>query len=624
MAVALAYAAGHLTWYQTTPLGQVPVLDELENLTLAEAIVGGTLPAEPFYRAPGYAAMLALLRIMGVPAAALFPVALILGVLLHAINAGLVAGIARSWFGPTAALVGGLLFALNPVFVHFATQALDAVPALTLFLAGLNWLAPELNTGRGESPDVRRWAGASLAWAAATALRPNYLPAWCGLLLVAVVVFRGRGRWKAGAGATSGLVVFALVAAWQWRVSGEPGFLPWQGSYNLWAANQPGAHGRYYVQRQSLSAEDAAGNPARFESQLQFQEDKGRPARDIRELNAHWRTRFLHQISRQPFAWLGLLARKTYALLNNWEQYNNKTYAFHRDRSPWLRWNPLGWGLVFTFGVAGFAHLAIQDRKAALGLALIIIATGAAVLLFYVSGRFRLPLAALATILAAGALVAPRCWQPWSQRRRLFVGGCTAGAALLAFSSFDDVASRATYVQDHALLARAAETIGDDTVAWQHATAALALQPRHPDALRLAVASYFNHLVLGLPPPAPESEWQAVCFQLLENRDSGPAELRAVAALAQWRTGQQPAALAEWRALGQAPSAQSARILVGDLSPAEVVVSSWPAAAWNTPLVQLAGRRFSLQTPAKVPSENEADTDRLFARLFAASAGRVP
>src|SRR6185312_15973347 len=53
--IGLAYACGHLGWYLGTPLGRVPVLDERENLTLADAIFRGTLPAEPFYRASGYA-----------------------------------------------------------------------------------------------------------------------------------------------------------------------------------------------------------------------------------------------------------------------------------------------------------------------------------------------------------------------------------------------------------------------------------------------------------------------------------------------------------------------------------------------------------------------------------------
>src|SRR5208283_1683685 len=81
---ALAYCLGHLGWYLGTPLGRVPVLDERENMDLAEAIFGGTLPWAPFYRAPGYALALAGLRAAGVSAGALFPAALLLGAALHA------------------------------------------------------------------------------------------------------------------------------------------------------------------------------------------------------------------------------------------------------------------------------------------------------------------------------------------------------------------------------------------------------------------------------------------------------------------------------------------------------------------------------------------------------------
>ena len=65
-------------------------------------------------------------------------------------------------------------------------------------------------------------------------------------------------------------------------------------------------------------------------------------------------------------------------------------------------------------------------------------------------------------------------------------------AIALTFSNLDQVRSESTFVQDHALLARAADTVGDDTLAWHEARAALAMQSHHPDALRIAIAAYFN------------------------------------------------------------------------------------------------------------------------------------
>src|ERR1019366_1988659 len=223
------YGLGHLNWYLGTPLGRVPVLDERENLDLANAIAAGGLPHEPFYRAPGYALVLACMRWGGVSAGWLFPSALFLGVALHAAGAALVARISGRWFGAPAALLAGLLFALDPVFVHFATQALDSTLSLTLFLAGLDLLAD----AEARPARTRGWAGAGLLWAAATLVRPNYLLAWA---LVPAAALQQGGPWRprarACAAALAGALLFAAAAAWQWSESGVAGFPPWQRAYN--------------------------------------------------------------------------------------------------------------------------------------------------------------------------------------------------------------------------------------------------------------------------------------------------------------------------------------------------------------------------------------------------------
>ncbi|HEY5079736.1 MAG TPA: hypothetical protein VII43_07805, partial [Opitutaceae bacterium] len=360
-AVALAYALGHLGWYLGTPLGRVPVLDEVGNLALANEIAAGSLPAELFYRAPGYSLFLAGLRVAGVTAAGLFPAALVLGALLHCAGAALAASIARRWFGGAAAMIAGLLFALDPVLVHFATQALDTTLSLTLFLAGLNLLCSAVARPGRAWP----WAFAGIAWAAATLVRPNYLIAWALVPLLALLQ-APAARSRAAAASLAGILVFSAYSLWQWSVCGVVGFLPWQGPYNLWAANRPGANGRFYTQHISLPPEVARLNPARAESILDFEQEthgpmayadsmsarwkatfheeaasappgspalleagQAAPASFVAAMNAHWRARFLEEATSRPGRWAALLARKGYALLDNWEQYNNKTFAFH-------------------------------------------------------------------------------------------------------------------------------------------------------------------------------------------------------------------------------------------------------------------------------------------------------
>lgn len=615
--IGLAYASGHLGWYLGTPLGRVPVLDERENLTLAEAILRGALPAEPFYRASGYALILASLRALGVTANGLFSAALVFGTILHAVNTGLVATLARRWFGPVAALAAGLLYALHPVFVHYATQALDATPALTLFLGGLVLIAPAL--GDAEAGGLLRWSGASVCWAAATLLRPNYLLVWLTLPILAWFAGRPADRVRQVGLALSGAILFVAMSVWQWQVSGTAGFLPWQGAYNLWAANQPGAHGRYYTQHVSLPPELAEENPARAESILLYQQETGRTSADIAAMNAHWHARFFDYVFHHPLGWLGQLARKAYALVNDWEQYNNKTFAFHQARSPWLRWNPLSWGILFVFGVAGAARLATESPRTAWSLALITGACAASVLLFYVSARFRLPLAALATLCAGGALASPGFWRAWPPSRRWTLGTVVIAAALLTFSAFDQVRSRATFVQDHALLARASASVGDDALAWTEASAALELQPGHPDALRIAIASYFNQLLQDTARPADELRWQQDCMTWLSDTPNDAPDLVAIAVLPLWRTRQTEVALRVWRHLGNTPSALAARLLVQDASASRGDLVALPRSAWDQPLVRLAAVQLDISPPAGVMLDSPARAAGQVKRLFSPS-----
>ena len=613
--LALGYAFGHLAWYRTTPLGQVPVLDEQENLVLAEAIVRGELPKEPFYRAPGYALLLALLRVPGVSTQGLFPAALVLGVVLHALNAGLAAHLARSWFGRGAGLTAGLLLALHPVFVHYATQALDGIAALTFFLGALACIP-----WNRDAPRAWRWAAASICCATATFVRPNYLLVWCALPIAAWGLTRGTQRRVALAACSAGAAIFAGVAGWQHRVSGVAGFLPWQGAYNLWAANEPGTHGRYYLQRHTPPSSSGTINPARADSFYLYFQAKGAPPADIAALNGYWRERFIAHVRTDPVAWLAQLLRKTYALLNNWEQYNNKTFAFHQARSPWLRWNPLGWGILFVLGAAGAARLSRDTPRIAAAVALIAGACAAGIVLFFVSARFRLPLGALATILAGGALAAPRFWRAWPARAQAVLGVALVLVATLTFSRFDGVADPKTMVEDHALIARAASTIDQHAVAWAEATAALARHADHPDARFVATAAYFNLLVRDQAVAADEPRWREICARLLASPGNTPRELRAIAAVAQWRGGNAAAAIDEWQRLGASPSAVAARLLAGDRSVTPRDLASAPPASWQQSLVRLAAAHFDLPPPPGVTTGNREQATAIVRRLFSAGA----
>ena len=576
--LALLYGGAHLAWYWGTPLGQSAVLDERENLQLAAQISSGTLPHEPFYRAMGYPLLLAALHTTGLLADDVPAAATALGLLLHVINTLLVARLAQKWFGSArAGFAAGLLHGLNPVLIHYATQVLDGTFANSFLLLGLQCL-PARDAGAASR---RNAIGLSLAWTAAALVRPQLLLVWLALPFVWLAASGPLRLWRAQLGnvvialAAGGVLWFAQGLG-QWRTGGEFRLLPWQGPHNLWAANKPGANGRYYAQTLLLEApaDGSQENPARLESVLLYQRATGDtgPLR-IEVFNRYWSQRLRQEILADPAAWLKLELRKLYYLANNTEQYNNKTYSFHKTRSPWLRFNPLCWGVLLLGGTLGLIALGRTQRPLLSAVLLTAGAVAAGILLVFVSARFRLPLAVLLCVLAGGAVAAPSLWWPDNSRARFATALLLLGLGVVTFTGWFGAADRSTYVQDHLLLAAAAEKTGDDRITWDEARAALALRPGYPDALRLALTSYLNLLLVEVPTPAEEAEWRGFARQLYSETPAPAAHKLANAmALALWRA-HDPAGLQLWRqrlAAQNDPESLAALCLAGAASPGEI------------------------------------------------------
>lgn len=528
--IALAYGAACLFSYWQTPLGRFPVLDERENLDLAVQISTGSLPAEPFYRAMGYPLLLALFPALGLPSDLLPFAATALGLALHLVNTLLVATIAlRLFTSPRASFFAGLLHAIHPVLIFYALQIQDGVLASTFLVAGLLTLV-------GPNPEAKPGACrailSGLAWSLAALIRPQLLVLIPVLPLAWLWLHRKHGRAPAALVALSAalLVPWLLLGAIQMRLHGQFRLLPTQGAYNLWAANRPGADGRYFIQTVPVPVGSAHLNPTRHETLVLYARESGRPLSTVTldEANAYWRSRLL---SIDPDGWLRLLARKTVYLFADYDAYNNKTYAFHKARSSWLRPNPLGWALVLALATFGLAALLARDRRAAAVWALIVLALAGAVLLTFVSGRFRLPVLVLLCPLAGGVFA----WR--ALPRPFLLGAAVIAGALGATSLANPLGARdeRTFVQDHLLCASASARAGDDLVAWTEAAAALRLAPRHSDALAWHLVAGQNRLLADALPARDEAAWRESARQLMRLPAPPPSALPA-AGLALWRS----------------------------------------------------------------------------------------
>jgi hypothetical protein len=275
----------------------------------------------------------------------------------------------------------------------------------------------------------------------------------------------------------------------------------------------------------------AADNPAKLESLALYAREHGGPG-SIDAMNDHWRTRFLAHVSGEPLAWIGQLARKTYSFLNDWEQYNNKTYAFYKARSRWLGPNPLCWALVLTCGVAG-GVLGWKRREFRLLLLAIGLCAGG-VLLYYVSDRFRAPLVPLLSVLAGG--ITQLRFSPDSGR----AAGWALTALVLALLpvAYDP---RETLIQDHMMVAASATALGRHAEALGELAAAAETNSQRPTLVALSCIVRFNAWLADAGPS--KSAWIENCQQAA----AGSASARLLSAHAAWLAGNVQAAVVGWR-----------------------------------------------------------------------------
>lgn len=548
----LVYGLLALGWHMQQPLAQFPQLDAKENLALAGLLAEGELGDEPFYRAMLYPAILSLFLLLGMPHGGLSFAALFLGLGLHWWCTGVVARIAGDlWADRRAEIAALLLYGLNPVLLHYALQPLDITLGMALFWTAAWFLLRSEASWRG-------WLAGGFLLGLAVLARPHFLP----VLVVApglLWLWRARGvraavflPWVGGA---LPLLAFGMANV---GVSGEFRLLPWQGAYNLYAANRAGATGKFFAQQVFLENVQPWENPARLESETLFARATGEePPFSIEAMNAHWRTAFRERVKTEFPDFFLLQLRKVYFLFNDFEQYNNLTYAFHKARSPVLRWNPIGWGWLLALAAGGWiAFIATRRDPRWRSWTLLAAAYASGVLLYFVSARFRLPLTGVLILFASGWATFWWRAQPDVLRRAVPL---VLLALVVSYSWFFGARSKETFIQDRMLLANAAAEASLDAEALGWAFEVLEEAPQRPDALRIALVSAFNlHLIDA--PEAAGLPWPLLLYWSRQLPAADPA-LIYIRGVALWMNGERAEAQAVWReALDRfGPDALSAR-----------------------------------------------------------------
>jgi hypothetical protein len=334
------------------------------------------------------------------------------------------------------------------------------------------------------------------------------------------------------------------------RVSGEFRVLPWQGPYNLYAGNHSGANGKYLVQHVSFADLPAGVNPARMESEYLYRQAVGPEAElDIDAMNAYWRQALVEEIQEQPVRWLGLMGRKLVYLFNDWEQYNNLSYEYHKERFALLRYNPLGWCVLLIGGLAGLlVGWSRLDRSRGLVVVLLVLGYAGGLLLFFVSARFRLPLASLMCVFSGGLVF---CTVSRLRMLGLLRVGlvCCLGAllAVVGYGNWFNAKDRAPYIQDEALLATASLQAGRDDLALEYADAVLARDGTRSGARRTQVSALFNLWLMAADAERAEAFWLRL-VSALEELSQPDASAYFIQGVVEWRGQEAARAKASWHA----------------------------------------------------------------------------
>ena len=584
-ALVAVYTSGFLLWYSATALGLAPMLDGREQLELATRIAHGSLPHEPYYRAALFPALVAWLIKLGVSAQHLPFAVRVLDGGLHLLSTALVWMLAlRVWQSRWSAALAALLFGMNPVVLHFAADPLDLTFAISLMLGGVLATLCALAFARASRGML---VCAATLLSCAMLARPQMLVLLPMLLLF--VLLRGERVRLLPWVLLPMALVSVLMGLANLEVGGAFRVLPWQGAYNLWAANGPDANGRYFVQRERQGVYVEGGNPARIESERLYRRAQPTAATDYASMSRYWQQRTWDYVRAEPQRWLRLLASKSWYLLNDFEQYDIKTYHFHKAASPWLRWNPLGWSCLLA---AAMAALAMHGRqRAAWTVAGFAWCYAGGLLLSYVSARFRLPLVPLLAVLAGGVL----CKTTGQGVAR----GIAVALIVLygARQALPPGEADRTLVQDYLLSARAAAVLGFDEEALSNTRMALARAPGDEAARELLCVASFNGWLRreDYDAPGPLGACQAAA-------SISPVAQRAVGVL-YWRQGRAEQARALWRALVVAggeehDAALAALVMVGDAQP-WLAALNWQASVnWSEELLFALANRGDARAQA--------------------------
>jgi tetratricopeptide (TPR) repeat protein len=325
--------------------------------------------------------------------------------------------------------VAGLLAALYRPFLLYEDFLLTET--LVVFLAALGLVAcfaadrARLAAARGVK---RRHLLAGFVLGLGLLARPTLLP------LAALVWFAAGTRRNALVALLGVALAIAPVTLRNWAAGGSPVLITAHGGETFYVGNRPGADGSNLQPAFVRSGPATEHEDYRREASRRLGHDV-----DLVASSRYWRNEAFRWITAHPGDWLRLVGKKLSLLLHAYEKGDNEDPEAARRLVPLERLPLPGFALACALGVlgiaAGFAHRGagpeLRRPRVLLGLACLALAAGC--LLYFVTARYRLPLAVpLLACAGYGAATLAALAAPPRAMRRLLPAAALVAAVLLA------------------------------------------------------------------------------------------------------------------------------------------------------------------------------------------------
>jgi len=376
------------------PGWESPTIDALYHHLWAKQIADGNiLGGGPYFRAPFYPYFLGLIySIFGANFTLVYLFQHIIGVLA----VPLVFMISRNYFPPAAAIIAALLTAVNGILIYFESQLLLDFLTVILFLVFIYFLTTAQKSGKS-----RFFLFAGLIAGLFAIARPNILavmPLVC--IWIFMIVPDIKVKIKNSLLLIIGTLIFVLPVTLRNIVVGDDAVLiASQGGINFYIGNNERADG--YTALLPGFGHTWQYSDADYEAASNLGKKPGtiKPS----EVSSYYYNKSAKYILSSPGHFIKLLIKKFYLFWNRYEISNNNNIYFLTNYIG-LSFYPLFlFAVISPLGLIGSVLCFFKGRRFWI-FPILIFGYMATVIMFFITARFRLPLAPVLSIMAAYAI----------------------------------------------------------------------------------------------------------------------------------------------------------------------------------------------------------------------------